>query len=338
MKEWLLGKTLADLTDLTAEYGMPKFTAKQIAKWIYGKRVSDISEMSDISAKNRAILEANYIVGRIPHADVQESSDGTKKYLFPTLGGNFIESAYIPDKERATLCVSSQAGCKMGCKFCMTARQGFQHNLTSGEIINQIISIPESQKLTNIVYMGMGEPLDNLEEVIKSIEILTSEWGFGWSPTRITLSTIGILPALDEFIRRTKVHLAVSLHNPFADERMDIMPLQRIHALNNIISTIKRYDFTGQRRVSFEYIMFRGINDTPRHQREITKIMGGLKCRFNLIRFHSIPDSDLEGTPYDDMIKFRDGLSAKGITTTIRASRGEDIFAACGMLSTAKNR
>ncbi|MCD7963813.1 MAG: 23S rRNA (adenine(2503)-C(2))-methyltransferase RlmN [Rikenellaceae bacterium] len=335
MKEWLIGKTLREISDIAVDCSMTKFTSNQIVKWIYGKRIAGINEMSDISAKNRAILEERFVVGRLGYSDVQVSSDGTKKYLFPTLQGKYIESAYIPDKDRATLCVSSQAGCKMGCKFCMTARQGFQHNLTAGEIVNQIISIPESDKLTNVVYMGMGEPLDNLEQVIKSIDIITSEWGFGWSPSRITLSTIG-LNNIEEFLTRTKVHLAVSLHNPVPEERADLMPLQRTCDIRKIIDIIKKYDFTGQRRVSFEYIMFRGINDTHRHIKEITRLMSGLKCRFNLIRFHAIPECDLEGSSYDNMLKFRDALSAKGITTTIRSSRGEDIFAACGMLSTVK--
>lgn len=338
MKEWLFGKTLDELKGIVKGFGMPEFTAKQIAGWLYGRQVCDIAEMTNISAKNRALLAGKYQMGCIAPTDVQTSVDGTKKYLFPTIEGKSVESAYIPDKERATLCVSSQAGCRMGCHFCMTARQGFQHNLTAGEIINQIRSLPERETLTNVVYMGMGEPLDNLGEVMKSLEILTSDWGYGWSPSRITLSTIGMMPALSSFLENSKVHLAVSLHNPFPGERLSIMPAENKHKLADAVEEIKKHDFSHQRRVSFEYIMFAGVNDTPRHAKEITRLMGGLKCRFNLIRFHAIPDSPLTGSDEKTMIKFRDALSAKGIITTIRASRGEDIYAACGMLSSEREK
>lgn len=336
MQDWLFGKTLAELEEITAQNGMPKFTAKQIADWLYKKQVVSLDAMTNLSAKNREKLAERYIVGAIEPGDVQTSVDGTKKYLFTTTEGKAIESAYIPDKERATLCVSSQAGCRMGCRFCMTARQGFQHNLTTGEILNQIRSLPERDTLTNVVYMGMGEPLDNLDNVLKSLDILTAEWGYAWSPSRITLSTIGLMPALHEFLTKTKVHLAVSLHNPFGDERLEMMPGQNAFPIADTITEIKRHDFTHQRRVSFEYIVFKGLNDTPRHVKEITRLMGGLKCRFNLIRFHAIPDAPYRGADEATMVRFRDALTAKGIIATIRASRGEDIYAACGLLSTKR--
>lgn len=338
MKEWLYGKTLTELKEIVSNCGMPAYTAKQIAQWLYKSHALDIASMTNISAANRALLAEKYEVGFIAPQAVQTSKDGTKKYLFPTLGGKSVESAYIPDKERATLCVSSQAGCKMGCEFCMTARQGFQHHLTAGEILNQIRSIPERDKLTNVVYMGMGEPMDNIGEVLRSLEILTSDWGYGWSPTRITVSTIGVLPALKTFLEGSKVHLAVSMHNPFSEERLSIMPAEKKHSIADVITEIKKYDFTHQRRVSFEYIMFAGVNDTMRHAKEIVRLTSGLKCRFNLIRFHSIPGSKLKGADETTMVKFRDYLTSKGVTTTIRASRGEDISAACGMLSTLESK
>lgn len=334
MREWLFGKTLTELDQVVMDLGMPRFTAKQIADWLYKKQVSTIDEMTNLSAKNRSVLSEKYELGRMDPVRVQESKDGTKKYLFPTLQGKAIESAYIPDKDRATLCVSSQSGCRMGCRFCMTAQQGFQHNLTAGEIVNQIRSLPERDTLTNVVYMGMGEPLDNLEEVLKSLEILTSDWGYAWSPSRITLSTIGVLPALTIFLEQTKVHLAVSLHNPFAEERLSMMPAQNAYPIERVMDEIKKYDFTHQRRVSFEYIMFGGLNDTPRHVKEFTRLAGGLKCRVNLIRWHTIPDAPYKGSNEAAMIRFRDALTARGVITTIRTSRGEDIDAACGMLST----
>ena len=333
-KEWLFGKTLGELAEVAASFGMPRFTATQIAAWIYRKGALSIDEMTNISLKNRRALEERYQVGRIPSAAVQQSADGTKKYLFPTLRDRFVESAYIPDGQRATLCVSSQSGCRMGCRFCMTARQGFAHNLTAGEILNQIRSIPESAQLTNVVYMGMGEPLDNADNVLRSLEILTADWGYAWSPTRITLSTVGVIPAMRTFLEKTKVHLAVSLHNPFAAERLEMMPVQNRYPIEEVVKELKKWDFSHQRRISFEYIMFRGINDSDRHVAALVRLLAGLKCRINLIRFHAIPDAPMQSPDETTLVRFRDALTRRGITTTIRASRGEDIQAVCGLLST----
>jgi len=265
---------------------------------------------------------------------VRVSSDGTKKYLFPAGEGKFIETAYIPEKNRHTICLSTQVGCRMGCLFCMTGKQGFQGNLTASEILNQFRSIPEWALLTNIVYMGMGEPLDNPDEVMKSLEILTSEWGFGLSPKRITVSTIGIIPAMLRFLESSKAHLAVSLHSPFDEERQMLMPVQNKYPLKEVLAKIRDWDFGRQRRVSFEYILFKNLNDSPAHVNELARILNGIRCRVNLIRFHPIPDTSFESPDEKDVIAFRDRLNDKGITATIRASRGEDIRAACGLLST----
>lgn len=333
-KEWLFGKTLSELTEIVTGLGMPRFTATQIAAWLYKKGVTEIDQMTNLSLKNRERLAETFCVGVIPVAGCQKSVDGTKKYLFPTLKGHYIESAYIPDKDRATLCVSSQSGCRMGCRFCMTARQGFSHSLTAGEILNQIRTIPESDRLTNVVYMGMGEPLDNLEQVLRSIEILTAPWGYGWSPTRITLSTVGVIPAMREFLNRCSAHLAVSLHDPIHNERLAMMPVEGKYPIEEVVAELKRHDFSHQRRVSFEYIVFAGVNDTPAHVTALSRLLAGLKCRINLIRFHAIPDAPMQGADEAKMIWLRDALTRKGIITTIRASRGEDIQAACGLLST----
>lgn len=333
-KEWLFGKTLSELTEIVTALGMPRFTATQIAAWLYKKGVTEIDQMTNLSLKNRERLAETFCVGVIPVAGCQKSVDGTKKYLFPTLKGHYIESAYIPDKDRATLCVSSQSGCRMGCRFCMTARQGFSHSLTAGEILNQIRTIPESDRLTNVVYMGMGEPLDNLEQVLRSIEILTAPWGYGWSPTRITLSTVGVIPAMREFLNRCSAHLAVSLHDPIHNERLAMMPVEGKYPIEEVVAELKRHDFSHQRRVSFEYIVFAGVNDTPAHVTALSRLLAGLKCRINLIRFHAIPDAPMQGANEAKMIWLRDALTRKGIITTIRASRGEDIQAACGLLST----
>ena len=335
--EYLYGQTLSQLEALCNRLEMPRFAAKQIARWLYDKHATTIEAMSDLSARHRALLAETYEVGLTAPEKVSISTDGTKKYLYRTSQNHFIESAYIPDGDRATLCISSQAGCRMGCRFCATGRQGLQHSLSTNEILNQIESLPERERLTNVVFMGMGEPLDNLDSLLPALEVLTSAWGFGWSPTRITVSTAGVASRLERFLEATQVHLAVSLHNPFPHERAEIMPIEKSWPIREVVEILRRYDFTHQRRVSFEYIVMSGLNDSPRHIRELCRLLDGIKCRINLIRFHKIP-----GSPYfspDDraMIAFRDALTAKGIHTTIRTSRGEDIQAACGLLSTAQN-
>ncbi len=334
MKERLFGKTLAEIQTIILELGLPKFTARQITDWLYKKPVSSIDEMTNLSKKTREILEEKYEFGLIGYTKVQESTDGTKKYLFPTIQNRFVETAMIPESDRRTVCVSSQVGCKMGCLFCFTAKQGFQGQLTAGEIVNQIRSIDEVNEVSNIVYMGMGEPFDNLEEVLKSIEILTSEWGYAMSPRRITVSTIGIIPGMLTFLEKSEAHLAVSLHTPFHEERQKLMPVQVAYPIEDVINEIKSWDFGRQRRISFEYILFEGLNDTIAHVKELSRILDGLKCRINLIRFHPVPGTPLKSPSEKVMQQFKDALNQKGILTTVRASRGQDIYAACGLLST----
>jgi 23S rRNA (adenine2503-C2)-methyltransferase len=333
-KEKLYGKTHDELVAVTSRLKLPAYTARQIAEWLYKKEISSIDEMTNLSKKAREQLNADYTFGLSAPESAKESTDGTKKYLYRVLGGKFIETAYIPDRDRATICVSSQAGCKMGCVFCMTGRQGFQGNLTANEILNQFRSLPEFRNITNMVYMGMGEPLDNLNELLKTLEILTSGWGYGWSPTRITVSTVGLVGSINDFLSRSKVHLAVSLHSPFDEERRKLMPIQRTNSVKDVLDIIRSFGFNGQRRVSFEYILFRGLNDTPRHITELARILNGIRCRINIIRFHKLPESPYESPDAEATQLFRDKLNAKGILTTIRSSRGEDIQAACGLLST----
>lgn len=334
IKSSLFGLTLPQLTDLVLAEGLPKFTAKQIADWLYKKDIESIDQMTNLSLDTRKKLSGKYRIGLVKPNKVSESTDGTKKYLFTTESLKFIEAAYIPEADRATLCVSSQVGCKMGCLFCMTGKQGFQGNLSPGEIVNQLRSIPEWHNISNIVYMGMGEPFDNLENVLTSLDILTSEWGMAMSPRRITVSTIGVTPAMISFLDKSQCHLAVSLHTPFDDERRALMPIQNVYPIQQVVDEIRKFDFSGQRRVSFEYIMFDGVNDTPKHVKETVRLLSNLNCRVNLIRFHPIPDSPLKGSSDESIFQFRDALTAKGVFTTIRASRGQDIQAACGLLST----
>ncbi len=326
---------MQELSAVAERYGMPRFAAAQMASWLYRRPVRRIADMTNLSKAARERLAADFEIGYADPVEANRSTDGTVKYLF-AVGSDFVESVYIPDGDRATLCVSSQVGCKMNCAFCMTGRQGFTRNLTAAEIINQVVSIPERDTLTNIVFMGMGEPLDNIDEVMKALEILTAEWGFAWSPRRITLSTVGLTDRLCRFLDESRCHLAVSLHNPFGEERAAMMPIQKAMPIEKTVELLRRYDFSHQRRLSFEYIVFEGINDTPAHIDALERLLKGLECRINLIRFHVIPQLDLHSPSVEKMEAFRDALSRKGVICTIRASRGEDVKAACGMLSTAR--
>lgn len=335
-KEPLLGKTLNELKEIVAHYKMPAFTAKQLASWLYQKRIVSIEEMTNLSKTHRALLSEHYEVGAYAPVEKVVSIDGTIKYLFKTGTDKLVETVYIPDGERATLCVSSQMGCKMNCVFCMTGKQGFNGNLTANEIFNQIQSIPENEHLTNLVFMGMGEPLDNADELFKVLQILTEDWGYAWSPKRITVSSIGQIPNLKRFLEESHCHVAISLHSPFAAERLSIMPVEKAWPMHEVLELLKKYDWTKQRRLSFEYIMFAEFNDSKRHAQELVHILKGLNCRVNLIRFHAIPNVELKSSNETAMNNFRDYLTEHGVTCTIRSSRGEDIFAACGMLSTLK--
>ena len=334
MKEKLFGKTIQEITAICGRLGSPSYTGKQVTRWLYRQGVRHFDEMTNLSRQARDRLSEEFEVGREEPAGVHESSDGTKKYLFRAAGEKFIETAFIPEESRNTVCVSSQVGCKMGCLFCMTGKQGFQGNLTSGEILNQYRSLPEWDRITNIVYMGMGEPLDNLDPVLQSLDVLTSPWGFAMSPRRITVSTIGITPAMREFLDKSQAHLAVSLHSPFEEERRRLMPVQKVYPLKEVLEEIRTWNFGRQRRVSFEYILFRGFNDSRKHVNELSRILHGIRCRINLIRFHPIPDTPLESPDEKTIQEFRQQLNDKGMLTTIRASRGQDIQAACGLLST----
>ncbi len=330
----LIGMTPEGLGAVAQAAGLRPFAARQIASWLYEKRVATIDEMTDLPKKARAWLNDNgYTVGRQAPIAEARSTDGTVKYLFAGVGGRDIEAVYIPDHDRATLCVSSQAGCRMGCRFCMTGRGGWQGNLDAADILNQILAIPESDDLTNIVFMGMGEPTDNIDAVLRSIEVLTARWGFAWSPKRITVSSIGKQPGFGLLLDKTQVHIAVSLHSPYTSERAELMPIEKAFPERQIIETLRRYDFAHQRRLSFEYTMFDGINDSTAHADALARLIRGTSARVNLIRFHRIPGFNGAPSPRETMERFRDRLNEQGVTATIRASRGEDIEAACGMLA-----
>ena len=342
MRTKLLGMTLQELEQAAVGCGLKPFVGRQLADWLYSKKVRDWDGMRNLSKQAKAVLSERFDLGTARPEGVAVSVDGTKKYLFAAGCGKvgadgspsqFIEAVMIPEEDRRTLCVSSQAGCKMGCAFCMTGRQGWHGNLDAASILNQFVSVDEAAELTNAVFMGMGEPLDNPDEVFRAIEVLTAPWGFGWSPKRITLSTIGVLPNLRRFLDGCRCHLAVSLHNPFPEERAEMMRAEKPYPLEDIIRLIREYDFSGQRRVSFEYTMFSGWNDDKIHADALSRLLRGLECRVNLIRFHKIPDFGFNTSPDVVIEAFKERLNNNGTICTIRTSRGEDILAACGMLA-----
>ena len=358
-KQHLLALTLNELTQIALNLGLPRFVGRQMCEWIYGKKVTSIDEMTNISKTAREKIKSAYDIGASKPVDSMKSIDGTVKYLFKTAEGHFIETVYIPDfgnpdthnshglPRRATLCVSSQVGCKMHCKFCMTGRQGFVAQLKATDILNQIYSLPECNLLTNIVFMGQGEPFDNLDAVLRTTEILTAEYAYAWSPKRITVSSVGLEKGLIRFLDNSKCNLAISLHHPIPAERANMMPAERVFSIQDVVNVLKRYDFcrktdddydegTKQRRLTFEYILFSGLNDSITHANALLKLLEPLDCRINLIRFHDIPDTPFRRSEEDTLKQCCDYLNAHGITTTIRASRGQDIYAACGLLSTKK--
>ena len=336
-KKRLLGLTPTELKTVVAEFGMPAFTAKQITQWLDEKHAKSIDEMTNISKQNRMRLAEEYDVGAWEPIDCQRSIDGTVKYLFPVScgEGKFVETVYIPDGDRATICVSCQVGCKMNCLFCQTGKQGWEGNLTVADILNQIYAMPEAETLTNIVFMGQGEPMDNLDAILRVCEIMTADWGYQWSPKRITVSSVGVRNKLKRYLDESDCHVAISMHSPLHEQRLQLMPAEKAMPIEETVELLRQYDFSHQRRCSFEYICFGGLNDTMEHAKAIINLVKGLECRVNLIRFHEIPDVKLPGANETRMEQLRDYLTQHGVFTTIRASRGQDIFAACGLLSTA---
>jgi len=343
-KKVLLGLNTKELKELATALGLPAFTGGQLARWMYVSHVGGFEQMTNLSKQARTLLDEQYTVGLMPPVDCQRSVDGTVKYLFPvrTQGANAsglcVESVFIPDGDRGTLCVSCQVGCRMNCLFCQTGKQGFQGQLTAGDILNQIVSLPERDRLTNIVFMGQGEPMDNLDAVLRATELLTAPDGWAWSPKRITVSTVGVRGRLKRFLDESPCHVAISMHSPFSGQRRELMPAEASMPIEETVHLLKQYDFTHQRRCSFEYIVFGGLNDTPRHVEAVATLLRGLECRVNLIRFHTIPGTSLHGADEATMLRMRDALTARGVFATIRASRGQDIYAACGLLNTQRQQ
>jgi len=332
----IFGQTVPQLQETLINHSLPNYTAGQICDWMYRKCESDFMNMSNISLKDRVILHDSFaIIPSLPESS-SVSADGTIKYLFPVSGDNFIETVFIPDKERSTVCISTQSGCTLGCSFCQTGKSGAGPDLSPGEILSQILYLPEYEKLTNIVIMGMGEPLLNWKNVQIAIELITSSKYLGMSKKRITLSTVGIIPALKEFLQVFPCELAISMHSPFHEERKSLMPVENKYPLVEVIQLIRRYTAGSSRVVSFEYLVFKDMNHSDRHVSEIADLLQGIPCKINLLNFHPVDDCELQSPSREIMEEFQNKLKMKGLSVTIRKSRGKDIKAACGMLSRTK--
>lgn len=337
----LLGLSPAEIAGLLAEAPFPAYRAKQVVQWIYAQKAASFDAMSNLSLADRAWLNQHFLLGNLPAADERVSADGTRKYLFNISEADeqpaYVECVYIPDGDRATLCVSSQSGCRMNCRFCATGGQGFNRSLSAAQILNQFYSLPFADEISSFVFMGMGEPFDNTDEVLRALGRLTAADGFAFSPRRITVSTVGVIPGMKRFLDESECHLAVSLHSPFADERAQWIPAQNAYPMADVLDVLKHYDFRHQRRLSFEYILFGGLNDSLRHAKALVKLLSVCPgCRVNLILYHPVPGKPFQRPKPEQAFLFRDYLSKNGLFATLRQSRGEDIEAACGLLSQQK--
>lgn len=334
MRDTLIDKSPAELTDIVVRMGLPRFTTGQLAQWLHVKKVLDIDDMTNLSKAARKKLAESYETGIREPLRTQTSVDGTEKFLFPTGNGQQVETVFIPDEERGTVCLSTQVGCPMACTFCQTGRQGFHGNLSVADILAQLYWVAASRRVTNVVVMGQGEPLRNTDNVLKALNILCHPQFAAWSPHRITLSTVGIRGELQRFLDGCQCHLAVSLHSPIPAQRYQLMPAEGGWSIREVLQVLRQYDFRHQRHLSFEYLLLKGVNDTPLHAKETVKLLRGLNCKVNLLRFHDIGQTQWQGAQEDVIIAFRDYLTKHGIHATIRRSRGQDIDAACGMLTT----
>lgn len=335
VKRNLFGLTKSEIDKIVIELGQPRFRSNQIIDWLYKKDVKTIDEMKNLPSSLKEKLKIDFSLIRVNPVNIQVSNDGTEKFLWETEKKSKIESALIPDRERATLCLSTQSGCKRGCNFCMTASMGFLENISTSDILNQYATINKKIKITNIVFMGMGEPFDNYVNVMNTIDILTSDWGYGLSNRRITVSTVGIIGKLEKYISSCECHLAISMHNPFSDERLTIMPVEKIYPIKEVIEELKRLKpyFKKGRKLTFEYTLLNGINDSINHAKEISRLLNGLRASVNLIHYNSGSKKSFSNTPESNILLFQNELKKRGIPTNIRKSRGDDISAACGQLA-----
>jgi 23S rRNA (adenine2503-C2)-methyltransferase len=324
---------------LVKKIGLETYKAKQIRQWIFCHKATSFEDMTNISKELRSYLSSSCIISQIKITKTDISLDGTKKVLFELEDGNKIESVLIPERNHFTACISSQVGCAMGCKFCLTARQGFIRNLKSSEIINQVIQIRElldqPEKLTNIVFMGMGEPLANFEAVKKAVNNIISPGALNFSRRRVTLSTCGLVPEIERLGKDLPINLAVSLNAGDDKTRNILMPINKKYPLTRLIETLQRFPLHKGRRITFEYILIKDINDKLSDATNLERLLKNLRAKINLIPFNRYNGSPFEEPDEKRILAFQDELIRKNYTVTIRKSKGADISAACGQLITA---
>jgi 23S rRNA (adenine2503-C2)-methyltransferase len=337
IKKSICGMTFQELSDNLSSEGYSEQHIRSVLNSVYKKGVTDISSLKQIPGSLIKLLSENFIVGIVPPVDLQVSKDNSIKYLFSGENNKTFETVYIPEVKRTTVCVSTQSGCRMGCSFCVTADYGFRGNLSAGEIVNQVISLPDASIVTHIVFMGMGEPLDNIENVLKACEIFTSEWGLSLSPRNITVSTVGIIDGVNEFLKASGCNLALSLHTPFSEERKKIIPSEKMNHASDIIELMKLFPRKKSRRFSVAYVMINGFNDTDKHLEGLKKLLQGSDIRVNILPFHCSGSNSFTPSSYEKMMYFKHNLVISGISASIRKSRGADISAACGLLAKGIN-
>lgn len=332
-KTSLCGLTVEEIFGIIQQGGFTKSHALKISNLIYKKGIADLSSVSELPGKLRDFLSQTTETGFYPPVSSVSSSDGTTKYLFRTPDNRQFETVLIPDKKRNTVCVSTQSGCRMGCSYCMTARYGYHGDLSAGEIVNQVISFDPAVNVTHVVFMGMGEPMDNLENVLKACDILTSEWGTAIARRNITVSTVGITDAVVEFINRSDCNLTLSLYSPFPEEREKVIPAEKAFPARKMVEIMKDHPLQKKRRFSVAYVMIKGITDTDRHLMGLIDLIKGSGIRVNLLPYHPVPEDNNISSPDDRMMFFKHHLVNAGISASVRRSRGEDINAACGLLA-----
>jgi len=333
-KTSLCGLTIEEIFGIIQPGGFTKNHAIKVSNLIYKKGIMDLpSSASGLSGKLRNFLSQYADSGLCPPVSSVSSSDGTTKYLFRTPDNRQFETVFIPDKKRNTVCVSTQSGCRMGCSYCMTARFGYHGSLSAGEIINQIISFDPAVNVTHVVFMGMGEPMDNLENVLKACDILTAVWGVAIARRNITVSTVGITDAVVEFINRSDCNLTLSLYSPFPEERVKVIPAEKAYPVRKTIGIMKDHTLQKKRRFSVAYIMLKGINDTDRHLSGLINMIKYSGIRVNLLPYHQVPGDKNISSSDERMMYFKHNLVTAGISASVRRSRGADINAACGLLA-----
>jgi 23S rRNA (adenine2503-C2)-methyltransferase len=334
----ICGSTVEEIYDLICPSGFSMNHALKISNSVYKKSASSFSEIDNIPKNLKAKLDSDASTGLFAPAKREISADGAIKYLFVNESGLMFEAVFIPEAKRNTVCVSSQSGCRMACSFCVTGKFGFHGNLTAGEIVNQVISIPEARKISHVVFMGMGEPMDNYDNVLKATKILAAEWGLALSPRNITVSSVGITPRIENFLEQSGCNLTVSLFSPFAGERAEMMPVEHKYPVNEVIRLMKNFPLRKKRRLTLSYIMIRDHNDSDSHLEGLKKLLSGSGIRVNLLPYHSHEGDSYASSPEEKLSYFKHELVTSGVSASVRKSRGKDISAACGLLAAGSNK